>query len=994
MIPQRYLLPTRLLAVFFLLVSLNSTSLADEMRRVSIGVTGSVKASGSMLRPSDDGRFVSFISRESNIVPNDFNYEMDVFVFDRQTGTTERVSIATDGTESNGYSSSPSLSADGRFVAFASRASNLLTGGANGTPAPPNSGIDKIFVHDRLTGTTRLVSQSSTGVPANNSSVEPRISANGQAVIFSSAADNLVANDTNGSYDLFYHILSNSQTIRIGTGASVGDQLPDISGDGRYVTYSTRDSLVAEDTNGAIDVYLYDVQAGLVELISKNQGGTAASGRSPSMSADGRYVSFNSSAANIVAEAYAANSQVFIYDRQTDTISLVSRSDTNAPIGQIDRHQLSNNGRVLVFNSNSDDYVAADTNGFEDVFRRDLISGATEIVSKSFDGSQSDGYSVSPDVDASGNLVVFDSTSNNIVDGAYSYSPADWYTPAAYAYDATSQSTEVISRPLNLLEPPTGAWATGLTSDGGTVFFTSETDNYLPEFENGLNDIYKYNVAAGTYERIAQPAVSGFLDRYYDAIPSPDGTKVIYERGSENTGLGEYQSDIYVYEEQTQTHTLVSGTSLGFPSDGRCGLGHAMSPDASVIAFACNSTNIVSGDTNSQYDVFVRDTSANSTTRISVHSDGTEGNGRSYYPFLSDDGNFVLFRSDATNLVDNDTNGVRDVFLHDRTSGETRRISEVNGVQGNGISATSRISHSGRYIAFASLADNLADGPKSQSYDVILFDSATGSYRQVSRGWDGQATDHNSFPSLFSRDEKYLIFTSAASNLVPNDTNRADDTFFYNIASGAVCRYNARLDDQEVNSHTYVRHYSDDGAVALVNSMATNLYSSDTNGSFDVYLKTSAPFSCDYKAFVDSLPDINGNGIPDVAALLPGATNQVEVRDGSTDALISSIDFGADSVVRMAVLPDLDSSGRPEIAVLQQQASGQVRVQLRDSLSGNVVRNLFYGSQYTATAMQVLDDYNGHRRYSRAGARCRQRRHPRQRVPRQPGPRQGLRRRQ
>ena len=93
MIPQRYLLPTRLLAVFFVLVSINSVASADEMRRVSIGVTGSVKASGSMPRPSDDGRFVSFISRESNIVPNDFNYEMDVFVFDRQTGTVTRFPV-------------------------------------------------------------------------------------------------------------------------------------------------------------------------------------------------------------------------------------------------------------------------------------------------------------------------------------------------------------------------------------------------------------------------------------------------------------------------------------------------------------------------------------------------------------------------------------------------------------------------------------------------------------------------------------------------------------------------------------------------------------------------------------------------------------------------------------------------------------------------------------------------------------------------------------
>jgi hypothetical protein len=107
-----------------------------------------------------------------------------------------------------------------------------------------------------------------------------------------------------------------------------------------------------------------------------------------------------------------------------------------------------------------------------------------------------------------------------------------------------------------------------------------------------------------------------------------------------------------------------------------------------------------------------------------------------------------------------------------------------------------------------------------------------------------------------------------------------------------------------------------------------------------------------------SVGDVDGNGYPDMAALLSG-NNQVHIRDAQTDELTTSHEFGSDPVLDLVVLPDIDNSGRAEIAVLQQQSSGQVRVQIRDSLSGNVVRNLFYGANYTATSMQVVGDYNG-----------------------------------
>jgi len=933
-----------------------SPSTADELRRITIGISGSTRTHGTMPRVSDDGRYVSFTSRAANLVEDDiFLRQTDVFVFDRLLQTTERVSVTSDGAESDGDSEWSSISADGRYVAFASRATNLAPNDENGA--------NDVFVHDRVTGVTRRVSQSSTGVPGNFNSIEPRISANGQVVVFSSNADNLVAGDDNGIYDLFFHVLVSSQTIRIASGSDVGLQLPDISGDGRYVTFASPENLVASDANGTDDVYIYDIQTDTTELISKFANGNAASGRSPSLSSDGRYVTFSSSALDIVGEAYPPIAQIFLYDRQLDSMEIISRSDQDVPLGQVNQHQLSNDGSVLVFSSGSDDYVAADTNGLADVFRRELSTGNVDIVSKGFDGSQANAISEWPDVDTSGDLIVFQSDAVNLVDGAYSFNAEGSFNDlfgeaSVYAYDHAGQAMDILSTPVQSIESsfPTGGMS--VTPDGSKLYFGMSTDNVLADFENGRDDIYEYNIASETYERIYQTEISGFVDSYFRPRISGSGNRLMYGKFAVNVGLGEQRASYYAYDFLSQNHILVSGTPIGFPNDGQCQTGSDISYDGTVFAFSCNSTNIVAGDTNGERDIFVRDLSASAAERISVHTDGTEGNGRSYSPNMDDAGTKVVFRSYASNLVDNDTNDVRDVFMHDLQTGETTRISESADGEANGISTSVYISPDGRYVSFASLATNLTDGPTSIFYDVFLYDIQANTHTLISRSWDGALADGQSFAETFTPDNKYLVFASEATNIVRNDANDAYDLFFYNIESGAVCRYKARLDGIEGNQDATDIAFSSDASVAALRTESTNLGSWDTNGASDIYLRIGSPFECDFVTAVATLPDLNANGIPDVAVMIPGATTHVEVRDGSTDALISDIDFGTDTALQMTVIPDLDSSGRAEIALLQEQPTGQVRVQIRDSLTGNIVRNLFYGQQYSPVTMRLIDDYN------------------------------------
>ena len=170
----------------------------DELVSVDVdGNEGNGSSSGAAI--SADGRFVAFESSATNLVPGDTNADYDVFVRDRQTGTTERVSVGSTGNEGNGTSSRPAISADGRFVMFQSTATNLVPGAANGRY------WSDVFVHDRQTGTTERVSVASDGTQENVSSHSPAMSANGRFVAFDSFASNLVPGDTNGANDVFVH---------------------------------------------------------------------------------------------------------------------------------------------------------------------------------------------------------------------------------------------------------------------------------------------------------------------------------------------------------------------------------------------------------------------------------------------------------------------------------------------------------------------------------------------------------------------------------------------------------------------------------------------------------------------------------------------------------------------------------------------------------------------------------------------------------------------
>ena len=377
---------------------------------------------------STDGRFVAFVSRATNLVADDTNAKIDIFIRDTCEGaigctpSTTRISVANDGSQANDDSpgSSP-MSADGRYIAFFSFASNLVAGDTD------NRG--DIFVRDTCAGaagctpSTIRVSVNSDGVSSNFNAASPSLSADGRYMAFISLASDLVAGDTNGSTDVFVRDTCIGatgcipSTVRVsvasdGAQGNANSSRPSLSADGRFVGFSSSASnLVASDTNGSDDVFVRDTCTGAtgctpstirVSMASDGAQGDGASGPA-AMSEDGRYAAFVSWASNLVADDTNGTSDVFIRDTCAGatgcTPSTIRASlSTSGNEGDMDILtdfiSISANGRFVAFASGATNLVKRDTNGVRDVFVRDTCLGvdrcapSTVRVSVAIDGTQ------------------------------------------------------------------------------------------------------------------------------------------------------------------------------------------------------------------------------------------------------------------------------------------------------------------------------------------------------------------------------------------------------------------------------------------------------------------------------------------------------------------------------------------------------------------------------------------------------------------------------
>jgi Tol biopolymer transport system component len=362
---------------------------ANTITRVSVDSSGT-QGNGESGYPdiSGDGRYVVYESAATNLIAGGTTH-FQIFMYDTTNATTVLISTDSSGTHGNGDSITPSLSADGRYVAFGSVATNLVAADTNGT--------SDIFVHDNSNGTTIRVNVDSSGNQATIlGSGYPRISGNGQFVCFQSGAANLVANDNNGVDDVFVHDLGTGATVRASLDSSVNQVegnaasgTPDISYDGQFVVFgsqATNLDAINADTNGFGDVFVRDAVALTtvrVNLVGNLQGNGNA--QSQTMSADGTVVAFASQATNIVAGDTNGVADIFsvnvvnvgalapvLASQSTGGALSNAATDSGFPA-------LSTDGRFVCYESVATNLVANDTNGYQDIFERDTAT--TQFVS-------------------------------------------------------------------------------------------------------------------------------------------------------------------------------------------------------------------------------------------------------------------------------------------------------------------------------------------------------------------------------------------------------------------------------------------------------------------------------------------------------------------------------------------------------------------------------------------------------------------------------------
>jgi len=397
---------------------------AQQVVRASVDSSG-VEATDWSRWPtlSGNGRFVSFLSAAPNLVAGDANGGCDVFVYDRNSGTTECVSVDPNGVPGNDASGQwggapASMSFDGRYVAFASNATNLLVGRTT-----LSSGV---FLRDRQSGTTELISVDSHGVEGHGNAYGSSMSDDGNIVVFDSDADDLVANDTNHRLDVFVHDRATGVTERISVDSSGvesnGDNFyPQVSGDGRLVAFtSAATNLVSGDGNGAWDAFVHDRQSGTTTRVSVDSSGVEANGVSAAIafSRDGSTVAFWSNAANLVSGDGNGFIDVFVHEVESGITERVSvDSFGNEGDGQSDLSALSSDGRMVAFTSGATNLVAGDTNGTWDVLLHDRSTGTTVLRSLDPSGIQGDDGSGYPSISADGGSIAFESWADNFAPG-------------------------------------------------------------------------------------------------------------------------------------------------------------------------------------------------------------------------------------------------------------------------------------------------------------------------------------------------------------------------------------------------------------------------------------------------------------------------------------------------------------------------------------------------------------------------------------------------
>ena len=972
---------------FFLPVSLSIATSLQLVSGVANSNAPSVGGNGDSYAPiiTPDGRYVLFASTANNLVPTNsdgpvtLRTSVNVFMRDRLSGTTTLVSVSTAGGGADGSSWPTGISTNGQYALFESSADNLAPGCSND--------IYNIFVRDLVNNVTTLVSVSTNGVGGNGKSYGSAITPDGRYVVFASSASNLTPQDTNRIDDIFVRDLQKQMTTLVSTGAMSSGQLmgsvsPVITPDGRYVAFFSAATNLVPGVQSAGEVYVRDLVAGTTTWVSTNArslfqlnlGTTNAVSCEPAISSNGLWVAFEVCPANPTAGPTPPQGMVLQVNLQTLADIIIS-TNAYAPLtwGQPDFVNLamSPDGSEVA-------YVANGTNSSTAIDLWEAQSQTNILVSADLTpGLPEYGDCTEPVINPSGTFLAFLSnlTANSLASGYH-----------LYLWNIQAGTLQLVDANTNGVSAGLGLGSNlAMNNDGSLVAFDLVLTNtvLIPNDSNLGSDVFAINPATQAAELISGcllPAQTpnSFVE-FYPSCVSTNGRYVAYS--SEATDLADNATnewrEVFVRDLLLQTNILVSADANGFP-------GAPLSTEPSIsgsgryVAFSSVATNLVPGVSTNTENVFLRDLQSGTTALVSVNiSGGTPagGNKDSFSPTISSDGRYILFYSKATNVAAGLTpnnSGIVNLMLRDNQLGTnyalTTGVSSSPGVLSASMTPDGHyiayigainqgiqqylyvwnsqtaaliytntvvfgptnvcISPDGSWIAYentALLALNLqtntahliATGPFysqnglqfsaddqsllfGRATNIYVYNFQTGTTLLVNRSFNStNAANGVSLYPAISPDGRFVAYRSTATNIIPNDTTVPvhGNIYLYDRSNNATVLISVNLADTSVaNNWSTQPEFSADSSTLVFQSDASDLASEDFNAFGSVFalnlsssLTNSTGTNIIFAAQISGITagaagqnSITGNPVI-IWPATPGTSYQVQFTDNLSD---------------------------------------------------------------------------------------------------------------
>lgn len=790
---------------------------------------------GSPATISADGRFVAFASAGHPHAAGSTGQMPQVYLFDRQTRTTVKVSHPPGNPQSHGNHASwlgLALSQDGRYLAFESDASNLVTG------TDENFGTD-VFQYDRTTGINTLVSHSfaAPGTTSNGRKTLRGMSADGRFILLQTHSSDLIAGfvNNNGSGDDAYlwdrdsnsSVLVSRSAGSASSGADAEVTFAVLSADGsRAALVTAATNLVAgftDNNGGEADSYVFERATGTLQLVSgvsatasQNLGSFASA-----LSADGGHLFFFSPASDVIpglVRPADGGNGLFRFDTASREMALINHKagqPTAIALGDALSVRAAEDGEAVVFVSASGEMVAGQSAaGGGQVFAYDLATGTARLVShlagQPLAGALGDPVGISADH----RYAAFNSPSPQISGNDHNtYEDAFLYDLGVGAASRLSNA----ATPGRTLSRSHFEQLESIPSAGLFLFHTNDVTPFLPGIvdQGGLDPVL-VDPRTGTLSALFAPG-GATPDGDSRATFLPDGLNFLLRSSGSNlipgmadgNGAG---ADLYAGNRTRGGLQLISSSAASASASGNAGVGlyQAFSENGRFVAYSTFATDAVAGasDTNGAEDVILEDRQLGTRVLVSraAATAATAGNARSYPVAMSADGELLLFASRATDLLPAfvDRNGTlgEDYFLYRRSTGALTLVTHAAvsaTTTGNFGSTSGRLSADGQWVFFVTTSRNLVAGGTDHNgdqTDVFGYQTATGVISRLSHVPDEPLRGVNGDVQLVtsSPDGRYLLLTSSATNL----TNA---THFYSAVA-----YNAFVYDRVLDQATLISH--------------------------------------------------------------------------------------------------------------------------------------------------------------------------------------------